>query len=161
MFRRKLRSGLRRTSDAPSRSPRDHLGVSTAFERELPRSPEAPGLARRSLSGWYLAELEHGELHTAKLLASELVTNAVLHGRGRIMLKADLDDDRLLVEVTDEGPGFEHELRPRRFEELRGRGLAIVDAESSRWGLHNGSTHVWFELERRGPRLDTPDDSAA
>jgi hypothetical protein len=29
----------------------------------------------------------------------------------------------------------------------------IVDAESSRWGIHEGTTHVWFELERPGPRL--------
>jgi anti-sigma regulatory factor (Ser/Thr protein kinase) len=123
------------------------------FQRELPRTPEAPGLARRALSEWYLSALDNQELHQAKLLTSELVTNAVLHGQGKIMLKAALDEDRLLVEVCDEGRGFEQESRPRRFEDLRGRGLAIVDAEASRWGLHDGSTHVWFEIERSGPRL--------
>jgi serine/threonine-protein kinase RsbW len=160
VFKRKLRSPSRRIPDAPPDTAHPQMGAPKVFEHELPRSPEAPGLARRSLSEWYLAELDHSELHRAKLLASELVTNAVLHGQGQIMLKANLDDYRLLVEVSDEGPGFEHKLRPRRFEDVRGRGLAIVDAESSRWGLHNGSTHVWFELERHGPRLGSPSDPA-
>jgi len=125
----------------------------TSHERELPRSPDAPGLARRSLSDWYGSRLDQEELHRAKLLASELVTNAVLHGEGRILLRAQADDDRLLIEVIDEGAGFEHEVRRREFDELHGRGLAIVEAESSRWGIHEGTTHVWFELERAGPRL--------
>ena len=29
----------------------------------------------------------------------------------------------------------------------------IVEAEASRWGVHEGTTHVWFEVERPGPRL--------
>ncbi len=123
------------------------------FEQELPHTPEAPGIARRELSRWYGDTLELTELSTVKLLTSELVTNAVLHGHGRIVLHSLLDDDRVLVEVLDEGGGFEHEFRDREFDELRGRGLEIVDTESTRWGVHEGSTHVWFELERPGPRL--------
>lgn len=124
-----------------------------AFEKELPRDRHAPWVARRSLGDWFGTVLEHDELHTAKLLTSELVTNAVLHGQGQIVLRAQLDDDRVLVEVIDEGQGFEHEVRHRDFEDLHGRGLAIVETESSRWGIHDGTTHVWFELERPGPRL--------
>lgn len=112
-------------------------------------------MARRLLARWLGAELESDELHKAKLLASELVTNAVLHGKGTITFRANLDDDRALVEVIDEGTGFEHEIRRREFDELHGRGLAIVDSESSRWGVHEGTTHVWFELERQGPRIGT------
>lgn len=123
------------------------------FELELPHGPEAPGIARRELARWYGASLELVQLYSLKLLTSELVTNAVLHGQGQIVLRSQLNDDRVLVEVLDEGGGFEHELRHRKFDELDGRGLEIVDAESSRWGIHEGSTHVWFELERPGPRL--------
>jgi hypothetical protein len=64
-----------------------------------------------------------------------------------------------LVEVIDEGSGFERVVREHSFEDLHGRGLDIVDAEASRWGLYEGTTHVWFEIERSGPRLgaeDTP-----
>jgi anti-sigma regulatory factor (Ser/Thr protein kinase) len=123
------------------------------FETELPRSHDAPWLARRLLAQWFGAELASDELHRTKLLASELVTNAILHGQGTITLRADLDHDRALIEVIDEGTGFEHAIRRREFDDLHGRGLAIVDSESSRWGVHEGTTHVWFELERQGPRL--------
>lgn len=73
---------------------------------ELPPTPQAPGIARKWLSESFAAQLEPREQETAKLLVSELVTNAVVHGRGRIELHAELDQDRLLVDVSDEGPGF-------------------------------------------------------
>jgi anti-sigma regulatory factor (Ser/Thr protein kinase) len=118
------------------------------FEKKLPRWQGAPSLARRSLGDWFGALLERDELHSAKLLTSELVTNAVVHGRGQILLRAELNDDRVFVEVIDEGHGFEYDLRHLAFDELNGRGLAIVDAVSSEWGIHEGTTHVWFELGR-------------
>lgn len=116
------------------------------FEWELPRGAEAPWLARRSLSDGYGATLRADELHLAKLLTSELVTNAVLHGRGRIVLSARLEDRRLVVEVADEGDGFQYVVGQRSRDHLRGRGLAIVAAESSRWGIDDGTAHVWFEV---------------
>jgi anti-sigma regulatory factor (Ser/Thr protein kinase) len=93
------------------------------------------------------------EFETGRLLVSELITNAVLHGAGRIRLSADLDDDRLRVEVRDEGSGLEREARATSGPELRGHGLTIVEAGSSRWGIHEGTTHVWAEIERAGPRV--------
>ncbi len=123
----------------------------TEFKRELPRGAEAPWQARRSLGDWYGAKLKADELHLAKLLTSELVTNAVLHGRGQITLGARLVDGRLVVEVADEGSGFEYEVGRRGFDHLRGRGLAIVAAESARWGIGDGMTHVWFELAVETP----------
>jgi hypothetical protein len=72
-----------------------------------------------------------------------------------------LNDDHLLVEVMDEGNGLEPAVRARDLENPRagGRGLTIVDAESSRWGIHRGTTHVWFELERSEPRGTVSDPS--
>jgi anti-sigma regulatory factor (Ser/Thr protein kinase) len=122
-------------------------------EIELPRGGQAPGLARRALEAWCGDLLGDDELHAGKLVASELVTNAVLHGVGQIRFAADVDDDRLLIDVIDCGSGFEREVREVPFDELRGRGLAIVEAASSRWGIHEGTTHVWAELERAGPRV--------
>jgi anti-sigma regulatory factor (Ser/Thr protein kinase) len=134
--------------------------MAAAFEKELPRANDAPWIARAAITDWFGIELEQDELQTAKLLTSELVANAVVHGEGRITLRCALDADRVLVEVIDEGRGFEHEARHREFEEVRGRGLVIVDAESSRWGIHEGTTHVWFELERPGPRLGEQNKSS-
>ena len=122
---------------------------------ELAREATAPWSARRLVKERFADKLSDEELDTARLLVSELVTNAVVHGRGRIRLLARLDGDRLRVEVIDEGSGLEPAVRERDFENPRagGRGLTIVDAESSRWGIHKGTTHVWFELERPGPRI--------
>jgi anti-sigma regulatory factor (Ser/Thr protein kinase) len=114
---------------------------------------DAPGIARQMLERSFGEVLDAEELDRAKLAISELTTNAVVHGQGEITVFADLDDTRLLVEVVDQGSGFEHVVREREFDEIGGRGLNLVDAETSRWGMHEGTTHVWFEIERRGPRL--------
>jgi anti-sigma regulatory factor (Ser/Thr protein kinase) len=139
-------------------TPNGHL-VDESLEVELPRDPHAPARARRLIAQLAASVLDRDELDRATLVVSELVTNAVLHGRGVISMRANLDRDRLLVEVIDQGSGFERVVRERSFEDLDGRGLDIVDAETSRWGLYEGTTHVWFEIERSGPRLgpeDTP-----
>lgn len=134
-------------------SGRDDPLRSTRFELALPQDVSAPRIARRTLNEWFATSLADDELDTAKLLVSELVTNALLHGQGTITLRAHLDDDRLLIEVMDEGPGFERTVRDADFEINGGLGLGLVDGESSRWGVDVGATHVWFELERSGPRL--------
>jgi anti-sigma regulatory factor (Ser/Thr protein kinase) len=120
---------------------------------QLPRARVAPGNARRALRNLCADHVEADLLVDAELLVSELVTNALRQGVGDIRLSARVDDDRLVVEVIDEGSGFEHDLRCHDFEQLGGWGLDIVDDLSSRWGVHEGTTHVWFELERPGPRL--------
>lgn len=130
------------------------------FEKDLPRTRGAPALARRSLASWFAGGLERDQLRKAELLVSELVTNAVMHGRGKITLRAQVDENRVLVEVIDEGGGFERIARRDDFDSVGGRGLAIVDSEASRWGIHEGTTHVWFELEQPGPRLG-PDENPA
>lgn len=121
---------------------------------ELPRDLSAPARARRWLAQSFRSELAPEELERATLIASELVTNAVIHGHGKITLTGEVNEDRLLLEVVDEGQGFERILRRHDFDTVGGWGLAIVDAEASRWGIHEGTTHVWFELERLGPRLE-------
>jgi anti-sigma regulatory factor (Ser/Thr protein kinase) len=122
-------------------------------ELELPRSELGPLLARRALARWYGLFLDDDELADATTIVSELVTNAVVHGTGQIHLRTDLDADRLVVHVIDEGSGFEHKARQVPADQLHGRGLLIVDATSSRWGIYEGTTHVWAEVERSGPRL--------
>jgi anti-sigma regulatory factor (Ser/Thr protein kinase) len=124
-----------------------------SFKFELPSGAGAPGVARRLLTEWFAAVLADGTLTTARLLASELVTNAVTHGHGRITLTAQLCEVCLLVEVLDEGGGFDLWERDFRTPEVGGWGLRIVDAQSSRWGVRRDSSHVWFELERTGSPL--------
>lgn len=123
--------------------------ISTSFERELASGVGAPGLARRLLTDWFASIVPDGTLITARLLVSELVTNAVCHGRGRITLKAQLLELRLLVDVLDEGGGFEPDVRERQPQtpQAGGWGLGIVAAEASRWGVDRDRSHAWFELD--------------
>ena len=124
------------------------------LELELPRVTAASHLARRALRCLCADRIARDLLADAELMVSELTSNAVFHGRGNIItLRAHLDEDRLFVEVTDAGSGFERVLRRRDFEQVGGWGLDIVEEISSRWGVHEGTTHVWFELELPGPRL--------
>lgn len=102
---------------------------------------------------WCTDRIEADLLTDAELLVSELAANAILHGQGQIGLRARLDEERLLVGVIDEGCEFERDLRSAGFRQVAGWGLCFVEDLSTRWGIHEGPTHVWFELERRGPRL--------
>jgi anti-sigma regulatory factor (Ser/Thr protein kinase) len=130
------------------------------LEVKLPRAENAAVVARAELRRAYEPRVDAEVLESAALLASELATNALSHGRGEITLRACLDDDRLVVEVIDEGSGFERKLRRQDFDEVGGWGLEVVDDVASRWGVHEGTTHVWFELELPGPRLGEPSDVA-
>lgn len=79
-------------------------------------------------------------------MISELVSNAVAHGRGQIVFRLRLDEGIVRGEVVDQGGGFGHEIRERGPEEVSGRGLRLVEALTSRWGIHGGTTRVWFEF---------------
>jgi anti-sigma regulatory factor (Ser/Thr protein kinase) len=130
------------------------------LEVKLPRAENAAVVARAELRRAYGPRVDADVLENAALLVSELATNALSHGRGEITLRACLDDDRMVVEVIDEGSGFERTLRRHDFDHVGGWGLEVVDDVASRWGVHEGTTHVWFELELPGPRLGEPSDAA-
>ena len=86
------------------------------------------------------------------LVISELVSNALVHGRGQVVLRLQLDEGIVRGEVIDEGRGFEHEIRARGPDYVSGRGLSLVEALTNRWGIHEGTTHVWFELAAQSDR---------
>jgi histidine kinase-like protein len=81
------------------------------------------------------------------LLVSELATNALLHGRGNIKLRAAIDAQRVWAAVIDEGGGFDESLHRRECDQIGGWGLGLVDVLASGWGVEN-SSQVWFELRR-------------
>jgi anti-sigma regulatory factor (Ser/Thr protein kinase) len=115
----------------------------------LDRERSAPSAARQAIEHRF-ADLGFDRMADLALVVSELVTNAVVHGRGAITLKLQHDGDVVRGEVIDEGAGFEQEIRDSGPNDLGGRALLIVEALSSRWGIHEGTTHVWFELHAAG-----------
>lgn len=86
-----------------------------------------------------------------ELLSSELLANAVLHGPTEtgIGLQVVVTDEVARVSVSDGAESSPVVMRTDP-SALSGRGMAIVEAMSSRWGVEiheDGGKTVWFELD--------------
>jgi anti-sigma regulatory factor (Ser/Thr protein kinase) len=119
----------------------------------LAPEPEAPSLARNLISdaclSWGLTKL----LHPARLIMSELVTNAVEHARTPSTVLVTRRGAGLHLSVSDEVPTMPRLIplsRPRRGQPLdeRGRGLRTVDLTATIWGARPTRTGkvVWAAL---------------
>lgn len=109
--------------------------------------PRARRFVRSSLAGEpaYL-------ISNAELVVSELVTNASLHAAPPIVVRLFLEDG-IRIEVEDEGPGLPILTRPN-LDAMTGRGLSMVGAVTSRWGVEPAGPErkvVWAELGTPGP----------
>jgi PAS domain S-box-containing protein len=87
----------------------------------------------------------------AALATSELVTNALVHGRPPIELRLRLESADVLIEVRDRATYQPRKLRPDANDE-HGRGLQIVAALASRWGTRptEHGKAVWCVLSSQG-----------
>lgn len=85
-----------------------------------------------------------------KLVASELITNAVVHAGGVATVGLHLDDERLILVVHDRNPE-----PPRRQvtadDDEGGRGLVLVGflAERNGWEPTGNGKRVWAEFQAR------------
>ena len=92
----------------------------------------------------------------AELVVSELIGNAVRYARplpGNVLRVAwEVAAGSLLLKVTDGGSSQSPHFRDAGPSDIRGRGLAIVDAVARKWGVdryENGVgpvSTVWAEL---------------
>lgn len=89
--------------------------------------------AARTLTEW---DVPPEPIQDAVLIVSELLTNAIRHGRPPIMLRllkdSDKDSDEVAIEVddSDESTPYRRTAHP---DAAGGRGLSIVEALSRRW----------------------------
>ncbi|MEH1129626.1 ATP-binding protein [Micromonospora sp. CPCC 206061] len=114
---------------------------------DMPLSEQAPGMARRAV-GAVLAAWGFGDedwLDGARVVVSELISNAVRHGNGCVELRVQAHGDRVIVSAAD---GSSVVPRRRRADDAGGRGLAVIEAFAPRWGVedHEGGKRVWVEL---------------
>ena len=129
------------------------MSVMLELRAVLSGEPEQVAEARRLVAG-YLREVGEEDGEVAVLLVSELVTNAIVHGRAPLELRAASAGSALRVEVHDRDPRRAPVLREHvtdNIDAIRagGRGLQLVDTLADRWGWSdNGDGKmVWFELD--------------
>lgn len=114
---------------------------------DLPAGVHAPAAARTTvasvLHGWGFQDSDW--LARAQLVVGELVNNAVRHGGGCLSLDVQAHDGRVFVGAAD---GSSVVPRTRKPDDRGGRGLVLIEAFTSRWGVHDheGGKRVWVEL---------------
>ncbi|MCV2458280.1 ATP-binding protein [Streptomyces sp. ICN988] len=76
-------------------------------------------------------------MEDARLVVSELVSNAITHGSGDVRLRLQHDNHELWIRVTDDNNAPARRRRAGA-SDLGGRGLNLVAHLSLRWGVADG-----------------------
>ncbi|MGW2841414.1 ATP-binding protein [Streptomyces sp. NPDC001493] len=111
----------------------------------IERDPRHVGGQRASVAG-RLARWGVDEDRTAEvvLAVSELLTNAVLHGSAdTVGLSVWCTQDEVCVEVDDRTPGTWPARACPADDDENGRGLFLVKALSTTWGISEDGAVVW------------------
>ena len=128
------------------------MGATRAEEILPPEGPSvgrARGLVSALCRGW---RVDEDASETAVLLTSETVTNAIIHGRSEVRLRAEVTTGWVRVAVGDDNSRHPR-LQTQDAEALDGRGLQILELAASRWGVVEDGLGkvVWFEVDRHRP----------
>jgi anti-sigma regulatory factor (Ser/Thr protein kinase) len=120
---------------------------------DLAGGVHAGSVARRAIREQFGEIITPDEQDMLRVLVTELVNNAVLHGGAddehHVVVHLAVAPERLRGEVCDEGPGLDLDALPS-CAEVGGNGFILVDCLASRWGVAtDAGTCVWFELDRR------------
>jgi anti-sigma regulatory factor (Ser/Thr protein kinase) len=115
---------------------------------DLDPVPSSVGIARSFVRDT-LSAVDEDLRDVALLLASELVTNAILHARTPVQVGVLHDGDNVLICVADrrdDTPDLVAQDKSR--DRPGGRGLALVQDLASQWGTQRfiGGKTVWFVL---------------
>jgi anti-sigma regulatory factor (Ser/Thr protein kinase) len=124
--------------------------LDVAATLRLPPETRSAGEARRFIGQFCAAtELPEDLCQTAALLVSELVTNAVVHGKTSATVEVHRPVDILRVSVRDDNPVLPAVGDAPPLDAESGRGLTIVAALAHRWGVEkvDSGKAIWFELE--------------
>ncbi len=126
-----------------------HGGVvhRTVVELVIRQTTDAVPRARRFVVD-SLADEPAAMREDVELVTSELVTNALLHGGAPVRLRVLRTADAVRLEVEDAGRQAPVPLQPSA-DAMTGRGLALVAALSTAWGVErgrDGGKVVWAEV---------------
>ncbi|WP_405901332.1 SpoIIE family protein phosphatase [Streptomyces sp. NBC_00727] len=138
---------LRRSPDPGSpRAPRLHQYIHQADPEGL---SEARTIVRQALTDWDMAELADD----AELVTGELLVNVLLHTEGGAVLTLEVLPEpvrRVRLSVQDRSSAWPRRRSPGETA-TSGRGLLLLDAVATRWGIEprGEGKAVWCEI---GPR---------
>jgi anti-sigma regulatory factor (Ser/Thr protein kinase) len=138
-----------------SHRPAPPMEARVRLEPVVASVPAARDLLRRLVSSWRMGELLDEVL---EVLATETVTNAVVHARTPIVAVIRYDGSAIRFEVHDRDPHLPRPLEPSIHAE-GGRGLWLVATLAHRWAAEAepGGKRVWFEVDVDGT---APHDAA-
>ncbi len=140
-------NGDTRLDDRPGADP-------AGFERHLidislPAVPASVAAARHAVADLLngIEEMPVVVVEDVLLLVSELVTNAVLHAGTYTRVSATVRPGRVVVAVGDADPHHAPFLAERGSMATNGRGVMLVNALATDWGIDLRDTWkvVWFE----------------
>ncbi|HEY0537985.1 MAG TPA: ATP-binding protein [Actinoallomurus sp.] len=122
---------------------------SRSYRLPLPPHPIASRQAHRVLE-WALRDwaVEAETADNARVVLSEMVTNALTHSLEVFRLALGLHGDHILVEVWDGADGMPRVGLPDQLA-LNGRGMFLVDALSKEWGVRpdpEGGKTIWAKV---------------
>jgi anti-sigma regulatory factor (Ser/Thr protein kinase) len=137
-----------------TRTPAAPLATAQTMLRPEPQQVAAGRqFTRDTLTAWQHTDLAG----TACLLVSEMLTNAVRHGRRPIGLRLHATPSEITAKITDDDPQRPQLATPDSLAES-GRGLTVVEALATAWGTWPSSAGktVWFTLATDSPaRIST------
>jgi anti-sigma regulatory factor (Ser/Thr protein kinase) len=134
-------------------------------QRLFANTPNAVTQARRYVLE-LLDDLDPEALAEAEVMVSELATNSLRHAASHFIVCVERFPEEIKISVEDTGPGYP-ELRTPDPAASAGRGLQIVAALASRWGVtprfDGPGKKVWFTMRASEPggRLREQDASDA
>jgi anti-sigma regulatory factor (Ser/Thr protein kinase) len=113
---------------------------------------EGRKFVRDTLRQWHLRA---ALIEEVELVASELITNAVLHAGSAPTVRMMLHGDHLRLEISDASTSVPQR-RDYGLEAATGRGIMLVDSMATRWGaqLVEGGKVVWCEFTARPLPVD-------
>jgi GAF domain-containing protein/anti-sigma regulatory factor (Ser/Thr protein kinase) len=117
-------------------------------EIELPALASSPRRARRFVRDTLEPfAVPSAVIDDAELIATELVTNSVLHAHSEMTLSIECDDRIIRLRVDDHSPDRPI-VRTAGPDAATGRGLFIIEQLAAQWGvdLRRGGKTVWVEL---------------
>ncbi|WP_376776129.1 ATP-binding protein [Nonomuraea jabiensis] len=139
------------------------LGMKLIGAMRFPGCPQIIRDVRIYAAHWLVMALpeaadDENLLEDLRLLVTELAANAMKHTmsgrwkRGSFRVRLWLGADRIRIEVKDQGWWSGPRLRDDPFE-TGGRGLQILAAVATKWGVRRRSfgRTVWFELPVQAP----------